>query len=139
MRVKYSFFESLVSKITKKKWTQFKYNSFKLRNIYTHKQVVDASDYSNIPEEIKFFPSCVPNWDHTPRSVYNGQVIVETSPKLFYQNLLNCYNRIKNYKAEEKIIFIKAWNEWAEGNHLEPDLKTGFQNLEQVKKFQEEK
>lgn len=138
MRIKYTFFESLVSKITKRKWTQFKYNSFKLRNIYTHKQVVSASDYSKIPEDIKFFPSCVPNWDHTPRSVNKGQVIVETSPNLFYQHLLNCYNRIKNYKAEEKIIFIKAWNEWAEGNYLEPDLKTGFQNLEQIKKFQQE-
>jgi hypothetical protein len=138
MRVKYNFFEKAVKKLTGYKWLQFKYNSFKLKNIYTHKQLVEASNYDDVSKEIKFFPSCSPNWDHTPRSGNKGQVIVETNPELFYQNLNNCYNRIKDYKNEEKIIFIKAWNEWAEGNYLEPDLKNGSENLEKVKRFQEE-
>lgn len=135
LRVKNTFMDRVVSKLLSKKWNQIKYRS-KVRNIYTHKQIVDASDYSDVPDDIKFFPSCSPNWDHTPRSGYKGQVIVEAKPELFFKNLLNCFNRIKNNKQEEKVIFIKAWNEWAEGNYLEPDLKTGFQNLEQIKKFQ---
>ena len=49
---------------------------------------------------------------------------------------LQC-SRIKNYKSDEKIIFIKAWNEWAEGNYLEPDSKTGFDNLNEIKNFLE--
>lgn len=138
MRVKYNFFEKAVKKLTGYKWIQFKYSSFKLKNIYTHKQVVEASNYDDVSIEIKFFPSCSPNWDHTPRSGNKGQVIVETNSELFYQNLNNCYNRIKDYKNEEKIIFIKAWNEWAEGNYLEPDLKNGSKNLEKIKRFQEE-
>ncbi len=89
-------------------------------------------------KKLSFFLAVLRNWDHTPRSGNKGQVIVETNSELFYQNLNNCYNRIKDYKNEEKIIFIKAWNEWAEGNYLEPDLKNGSENLEKVKRFQEE-
>ena len=135
MRVKYNFIEKVVDKLTKYKLIQFKYRSFKIRNLYTHKQIADANDYADISEEIKFFPSTSPNWDHTPRSLYKGQVMVENDPKYFYKSLVNCYERIKNYKNDEKIIFIKAWNEWAEGNYLEPDLKSGFDNLNQIKKF----
>ena len=137
LRVKYNIKEKFFQKITGLKYNQLKYRTLKLRNLYTHKQIVDASDYSDISTEIKFFPSCSPNWDHTPRSGYKGQVIVDPNPELFYKNLQNCYSRIKNNDDEEKIIFIKAWNEWAEGNYLEPDQKVGFNNLLQIKKFQE--
>lgn len=138
MRVKYKFIDRLVNKLFKYRYNQLRYRSWALRNIFTHRQIVDASDYSDIPKEVKFFPSCSPNWDHTPRSGNKGQVIVETDPELFYENLKNCYKRIETNKEDEKLIFIKAWNEWAEGNYLEPDQKIGFGNLNQVKKFQEE-
>jgi hypothetical protein len=137
-RVKHSILGRVVHKVTGYRYNQLIRGTLKLRNIYTHKQIVDASDYSDISKDIKFFPSCSPNWDHTPRSGNKGQVIVDTKPELFYKNLENCYERIKNYKQDEKIIFIKAWNEWAEGNYLEPDQKTGFDNLNQIKKFQQE-
>ena len=136
-RVKHSLIGRVIHKITGYRLNQLMYRTLKLRNIFTHKQIVAASDYSDISQDIKFFPSCSPNWDHTPRSGYKGQVIVETSPDLFFRNLENCYKRIENYKDEEKIIFIKAWNEWAEGNYLEPDQKIGYGNLNQIKKFQE--
>lgn len=134
-RVKSTFWDRISRKLTGYKFNQLKYMSFKLRDIYTHKEIVEASDYSDIPKDVKFFPSCSPNWDHTPRSVNKGQVIVDTHPELFRKNLDNCYDRIKDNENQEKIIFIKAWNEWAEGNYLEPDLKTGKQNLEQIRKF----
>lgn len=137
LRVKSTVLDRFTSKVLSKKWNQIKFRTSKVRNIFTHKQIVDASDYSDIPKDIKFYPSCSPNWDHTPRSGTKGQVILETNPNLFYKNLENCYDRIKDYKDDEKVIFIKAWNEWAEGNYLEPDMKTGFQNLEQIKKFQD--
>ncbi len=137
-RVKYSFLEKCIRKLTSFNWNHFRFLAFKIKSIYTHKQILEASDYKDVATEIKFFPSCSPNWDHTPRSGQKAQIILKTNPELFYQNLKNCYNRIKNYKPDEKIIFIKAWNEWAEGNYLEPDQKIGFQNLEQIKKFQEE-
>lgn len=136
LRIKEPFFSKLIHKITKYKYNQFKYRSFKLRNIYTHQQIVDASNYSDVDSDLKFFPSCSPNWDHTPRSGTKGQVIVDTRPELFLQNLQNCYERVKSNENDKKIIFVKAWNEWAEGNYLEPDADVGFKNLEQIKKFQ---
>lgn len=67
-----------------------------------------------------------------------GLKIVNNNAKLFGQNFRNCYDRIKQNSSNEKIIFIKAWNEWGECNYLEPDRKTGYQNLEEIKKFQNE-
>lgn len=134
-RVKYNFAEKFIKKLTNYKLIQFKYRNFRIRDLYTHKQIAEANNYDDVPKEIKFFPSTSPNWDHTPRSGIKGQVVVENNSKYFKQSLLNCYQRIKNYKNDEKIIFIKAWNEWAEGNYLEPDKNTGFDNLNEIKDF----
>lgn len=134
-RVKYGLLDRIVNKLSGYRLNQLRYGTLKLRNIYTHKQILEASDYSDIPDFKSFFPSCSPNWDHTPRSGNKGQVIIKPNSEYFFQNLQNCFQRIKNNKPDEKIIFVKAWNEWAEGNYLEPDLKRGKNNLEQIKKF----
>ena len=135
MRVKYSLLDRLVHRIS-----GFRLNSLlkgvpQIRNLYSHKRLVRASNYGDIPKSINFFPSLSPNWDHSPRSGTKASIIINNKPKLFGQNLRNCYDRIKHNSKDEKIIFIKAWNEWGEGNYLEPDAKTGYQYLEEIKKF----
>jgi hypothetical protein len=68
-------------------------------------------------------PTVLPNWDHTPRSGRKGSVYVNATPKNFERLAERLFDYIKN--KQNKIIMLKAWNEWGEGNYMEPDLKYG--------------
>ena len=82
-----------------------------------------------------YYPAVMPNWDNTPRSGERGVIFHNSTPELFEQHLADAADIVKDYPDEQKIIFIKSWNEWAEGNHLEPDLKWGLQYLSKIKKY----
>jgi hypothetical protein len=88
-------------------------------------------------EKLDFYnyPSILPNWDNTPRSGKRGVIFHNSTPDLFEQHLKDAIEIVKDYPDEHKIIFVKSWNEWAEGNHLEPDLKWGLQYLLKIKKY----
>lgn len=77
------------------------------------------------------YPTIIPNWDHSPRTGSNGKIFHSSTPELFRQQCVDCYNVIKN-KKNDNIVFIKSWNEWAEGNYIEPDLKWGTQYLQVI-------
>ena len=68
-------------------------------------------------------PSLLPNWDHSPRSGNMYSILTECTPQLFKKLCLRALNGVKAKK--NKIIFLKSWNEWGEGNYMEPDLKFG--------------
>jgi hypothetical protein len=53
---------------------------------------------------------------------------------LFESHLNEAFEYVSDYPKDEKLIFIKSWNEWAEGNYLEPDLKWGHSYLEVIKR-----
>ena len=55
------------------------------------------------------------------------------TPKLFEKWISATLKRFKPFGKDEDFVFINAWNEWAEGNHLEPDRKWGRGFLEAVK------
>lgn len=76
------------------------------------------------------FPTMLPNWDHTPRSGINGDLFTNSNPELFSQHAENVLSHL-NFKAENrKYCFLKSWNEWGEGNYMEPDLKFGKKYIE---------
>ena len=81
------------------------------------------------------FPTVVPNWDHTPRTGCKNIMFKNCDPKYFGKLLENAFEVIKNKEDSKQIIFVKSWNEWGEGNHLEPDLKYGKGYLEEIKKI----
>jgi hypothetical protein len=133
MRVKRKRIDNLIKKLTGFRLINFKFGSFKLKNLYYHSEIASANNYQDIPSSINLYPSTSPNWDHTPRSGEAGQVIVDANPEDFYTSLEHCLERIKLNDKEEQFIFIKAWNEWAEGNYLEPDLIHGRSFLEKIR------
>jgi hypothetical protein len=71
------------------------------------------------------YPCIIPNWDHTPRSGRRGSIIHGSTPKLFEEHCNQIFKKIKNKKSNNKIVILKSWNEWAEGNYIEPDLLHG--------------
>ncbi len=73
----------------------------------------------------RILPSVYPNWDNTPRSGRSGLVLQGASPARFRQQLRAALASLEPLPRAERIVFIKSWNEWAEGNHLEPDVAYG--------------
>ncbi len=85
--------------------------------------------------QCKTFPCVFPGWDNSPRKDLFATVIQNDDEKLFGKWLRYAFSRVINYPVEEHIIFINAWNEWAEGCHLEPDLRNGKKFLRTVSKI----
>lgn len=71
------------------------------------------------------YPTILPQWDRTARVGKADGVYVNSSPKNFGLHVRKALNLLKGKSEEHKILFIKSWNEWAEGNYMEPDLKYG--------------
>lgn len=90
--------------------------------VVEYAQAIKMMD-SSLFENESVFPTIIPNWDHTPRSGRFGRVFQNCTPELFGKHVIDVLKRIRHKKEERKIIFLKSWNEWGEGNYLEPDLK----------------
>lgn len=81
----------------------------------------------------KRFPGITPMWDNTARRKTDAYILMDSAPELYGEWLENIVTRFKPYSEEENFIFINAWNEWAEGNHLEPCQKWGRKYLEETR------
>jgi hypothetical protein len=81
----------------------------------------------------KYLPCIFVGWDNTPRRGKNGIIFKDRSVQIFKDSLENAKSIVKDYPIDEQLIFINAWNEWAEGNQLEPDRTFGNQFLTAVK------
>lgn len=79
------------------------------------------------------FPTLVPNWDHTPRSGDRGYLFTNSTPELFQKHCEDVFLKIASKKEENQIVFLKSWNEWGEGNYMEPDLKFGHGYINALK------
>lgn len=84
-----------------------------------------ARAYRDMPPGERFLPSVLAGWDNTPRSARRGVVYEGFTPELFKANLEKAIARVQDHPKEKRIVFVKAWNEWAEGNIVEPDAIYG--------------
>jgi Glycosyltransferase WbsX len=78
-------------------------------------------------------PCVLPNWDNTPRSGARGVVLRNSCPELFEKQLRQAQKRSAHRKAQDHFLFIKSWNEWGEGNYLEPDRRYGDAYLKVIR------
>lgn len=86
--------------------------------------------------EFPYHPCVFVSWDNTPRRGEHGIVFINSGPEQFEAGLRDAVRSVLPEPPEERLVFINAWNEWAEGNHLEPDLKFGLRYLEAVRRTQ---
>jgi lipopolysaccharide biosynthesis protein len=93
-------------------------------------------------KEISFrqFKTVAPGWDNTARRLGSASIFINSSPQI-YGAWLNeiIQEEERNFPPEERVVFINAWNEWAEGAYLEPDRKYGYAFLNKTKEVVTEK
>lgn len=108
------------------------------RTIFRTPQLLDYDDRAFMPEicfsNDNIFPCVVPNWDHSPRSGRKGTVMLGSSPEKFQKTMHTMVEKVQHKPENKRFIFIKSWNEWGEGNYLEPDLRYGHAWLDALKK-----
>lgn len=100
-----------------------------LPRVYQHPEVIDAMLAADTQGGTDH-PCVIPNWDNTPRSGRNGLVLHGSTPELFRGHLRRAIALVADQPAEQRLVFVKSWNEWAEGNYLEPDIDFGRAWLE---------
>jgi lipopolysaccharide biosynthesis protein len=100
--------------------------------VYSYKNLVRNA--MTITAEDIIFPCVTPCWDNSARKRVNAVIIQNNDAKLYGKWLAHALNRVKDNESDEQIVFINAWNEWAEGCYLEPDLVNGRRFLEVTKK-----
>ncbi|MCH5216318.1 MAG: glycoside hydrolase family 99-like domain-containing protein [Muribaculaceae bacterium] len=106
-------------------------------NVHEYSDIIKEID-TPLYEEEKIYPSIVPNWDPSPRRGGAALIYHNSTPELFYKHVKKTLDRIKNKADEDKVIFLKSWNEWAEGNYMEPDLKYGKGYIKALRKALDE-
>jgi lipopolysaccharide biosynthesis protein len=79
------------------------------------------------------YPTCetvFPAWDNTPRRGDGGWVLHDPTPEAYGRWLVRAVERARRRPPAQRLVFINAWNEWAEGAYLEPDERHGRAYLE---------
>jgi hypothetical protein len=105
---------------------------FRLPARYDYKDVVEAA-LTTMPNNPRYLPCVLPNWDNTPRSNVRGVVLENATPDLFKRYLMTAVQRVSDRPAAQRIIFLKSWNEWAEGNFVEPGNEFGSGFLDAIR------
>lgn len=99
-------------------------------DIYEYKDIIKyAFDKNDMLYNV--YPTIVPRWDKTPRMGKKATIYKGSTAMLFGEHIdaaLKCVS--ERGDQEHRIVFLQAWNEWGEGNYMEPDIVSGMQYIE---------
>jgi hypothetical protein len=101
--------------------------------VYDYDVVVDALRELE-PVDYRRYESVFPGWDNTARVGERAVVIRNATPARYQAWLTDAIERTRSEPPEHQLVFINAWNEWAEGCHLEPDLRWGHAFLDATRR-----
>lgn len=98
--------------------------------VHAYEAVVDRAMGMPWPE-FRWFRGVMPAWDNEARKPGRGTVFHGSNPGIYARWLAHvCAQTDAHHEAaDEKIVFVNAWNEWAEGAYLEPDRRFGYAYL----------
>lgn len=105
-------------------------------NVYEYKDALTCA-FGEYDKDVRVFPEVFPRFDHSPRSKGKELIFINNTPALFRKYLEQAISIVREKPKDRQIIFIRAWNEWGEGNYLEPDLDSGCEYLEAIKDAKE--
>lgn len=125
--LEFSPISMLVSKIT----TEIPHINPDFRGVvYDYRNLVEMQLDREPPEGYPLFRSVAPMWDNEARRPSRGDVFAHSSPVLYRKWLeAACRWTERHVGVDKPIVFVNAWNEWAEGTHLEPDRRYGYAYL----------
>ena len=96
---------------------------------YKYKDII-KNFFTDIDKKENVYPTIVANYDRSPRGGEKAVIFYGSTPELFYNHVKQAINLIANKQDEHKILFLRSWNEWGEGNYVEPDAEFGKQYLD---------
>lgn len=99
-------------------------------NIWSYSQLVDNVIANQTHSTYQKFPCVTPQWDNSARRKTGANIFHDSTPELYEKWLRTVVETVQSNSKDEKIVFVNAWNEWGEGNHLEPCQKWGTAYLE---------
>jgi lipopolysaccharide biosynthesis protein len=111
----------------------------RLINRHYSGQVVDWRELSRQFQErdranYRLYPGVNCGWDNEARRSGKGLVYLHASPRGYGDWLQHAIRRAQDYPASERLVFVNAWNEWAEGAVLEPDARLGYAYLDATRR-----
>lgn len=118
----------LIENIIRNIYPGISLNKYKYKDIAKH-LITDFAKLHNA------YPSIIPQWDRSARSGRRAVIYTGATPELFKKHMEEAINIVSHKPEEKRVIFLRSWNEWAEGNYVEPDLKFGHGYLKVIKEL----
>lgn len=101
---------------------------------YQYKDFIKHA-HSDYEKREDIYPVVYPQLDRTPRAGKSAVILTGSTPELFKQYVKDTLEQIKSKPIENRFIVINAWNEWGEGNYIEPDQRFGHGYLDALKEI----